>query len=125
MRLLRLVPLAVIALVGCSKIHEKREFNVDSGAFHSLSITAPLSEQKVKVTMTSDQAVSVYVILEKETGGKDEIDPEKMKAGVLASQKNVKEATLDATIPAKEAYRVYVINASTKSAAVKVSIDSQ
>jgi len=124
----RLIPLAVVlAMAGCSKIHEERTFTVDALSGHSLSITAPVSEQKVKVTLTSDQPVSVWVVLEKEApqGDKSRFDPDTLKSGVLAKEKNTKEATLTATIPAKEAYLIYVSNPSPKDASVTVKVDSQ
>ena len=123
---LRLIPLlAILALAGCSKIHEQRSFTVDAGGAHSLSITAPLSEQKVKVEVTSDEPINVWVVLEKDVpAGKDDFDPESLKSGVVAKEKDTKQATLTATIPAKEKYRVY-INGPAKKANVTVKVDSQ
>jgi len=123
---LRLIPLfAIFALAGCSKIHEQRSFTVDPGGAHSLSITAPLSEQKVKVEVTSDEPVNVWVVLEKDIpAGKDEFDPESLKSGLVAKEKDTKQATRTATIPAKEKYRVYV-NGPAKKANVTVKVDSQ
>ena len=70
---------AVILLAGCSKIHESRSFNLEQQGSNTLSITAPLSEQKVKVAVTSDQPVNVWVLLEKDlpSGKKDDFDPDK------------------------------------------------
>src|SRR5215211_6277980 len=123
---LRLIPvLAVCAFAGCSKIHEQRSFTIESGGAYTLNITAPLSEQKVKVEVTSDEPINVWVILEKDVpGGKDEFDPESLKSGVLAKEKDTKQVTLTATIPAKEKYRVY-INGPAKKASVTVKVDSQ
>jgi hypothetical protein len=122
----RLIPLlALCILVGCSKIHEERSFTVEAGGSHSLQITAPLSEQTVKVVMNSEEPVNVYVLLDKNVpDGKDEFDPEGMKEGVLAKEKGKKDATLTATIPAKEKYRVYV-NGVAKKTNVIVKVDSQ
>jgi len=125
---LRFFPLvAVLAAAGCSKIHEQRTFTVDSFSGHSLSITAPVSEQKVKVALTSDQPVNVWILLEKEApqGDKSRFDPETLKTGVLAKEKNTKEATLTATIPAKEPYLIFVTNPTQKDANVTVKVDSQ
>jgi hypothetical protein len=125
MKVCRIAFVAIIALTGCSKIHEKREFTVGAAESHSLEISAPLSEQKVKVTLTSDQPVNIYVLLDKDyPKGKDDFDPETLKTGIIASQKNAKEASLDATIPAKEKYRV-IVGGATKQATVTVKIDSQ
>jgi hypothetical protein len=126
---LRLTPaLAVLALAGCSKIHETRPFTMEPLSSNTLSITAPLSEQKIKVAVTADQPVNVWILLEKDipTGSKDDFDPDKaMKSGVLAKETNTKDATLNATIPAKEKFQIYVRNPGNKSASVTVKVDSQ
>jgi hypothetical protein len=125
MRPAAIVLFPLVLLAGCSKIHEQRSFTVEAGGAYTLGITAPLSEQKVKIEMTSDEPVNVWVVLEKDVpGGKDEFDPTALQSGVLAKEKNVKQATLTATIPAKEKYRVYIDGAAKKSN-VTVRIDSQ
>ena len=55
---------------------------------------------------------------------KDDFNPEKLTEGVVAKEKNTKDSTLTATIPAKEKFRVFV-NGATKKANVTVKIDSQ
>lgn len=121
-----LIPLAIVfSAAGCSKINESRTFTLDSGESQNLKITAPVSQQVVKVALTSDQPVSVWVVLEKDVpDGKDDFDPETLKDKVLAKEKNTKDATLTATIPGKEAYRVFV-GGVTKKANVTVKINSK
>ena len=124
----RLIPLiAVFAMAGCSKIHEERSFTLEAGPdnSHSLDITAPVSQQTVKVALTSDEPVNVYVLLVKNVPeGKTDFDPETMTEGVLAKEKNTKSATVTATVPAKEKYRIFV-NGANKKANVTVKVDSQ
>jgi hypothetical protein len=122
----RLIPvLAVCAVAGCSKIHEQRSFTIESGGAYSLHITAPLSEQKVKVEVTSDEPVNVWVILEKDVpSGKDDFDPETLKSGVLGKEKATKQATLTVTVPAKEKFRVQ-FDGVAKKTTVTAKIDSQ
>src|SRR5439155_7620814 len=75
----RLIPaLVVVALAGCSKVHEQRSFTLEAFSRNTLSISAPLSEQKVKVVVTSDEPVDVWVLLDKEVppGDKLKFDPE-------------------------------------------------
>jgi hypothetical protein len=126
---LRLVPvLAVVALAGCSKIHEQRSLTVAPLGHNTLSITAPVSEQQLTVVVSSDQPVNVWILLEKDIppGEKDDFDPDvNMKSGVLAKEKNTKDITLSATIPAKEKFQVYVNNTGSKPASVTVKIDSK
>ncbi|MBO0697381.1 MAG: hypothetical protein J2P46_03215 [Zavarzinella sp.] len=123
---LRLIPLlAVCALAGCSKIHEQRSYSIEPGASQTLKITAPLSETRYKVAMTSDQPISIWVLLEKAVpGGKDEIEPETLKEGVLGKELNTKDATLTVVVPGKEAFRIQLAGAN-KTANVTVKIDSQ
>jgi hypothetical protein len=124
---LRLISvLAVVVLAGCSKIHEQRSFTLDPQATNTLSVTAPISEQKVTVAVTSDQPISVYVLLEKDEPkvDKGELEPEKMKEGVLAKEVLTKSATLEVTIPAKQAFDIFIINRNNVKANVTVKVDS-
>ena len=128
MKLRRLSVLAILVLAGCSKIHEQRSFTLESFAGNTLSISAPVSEQSIQVVLTSDQPVNIWILLEKDvpSGSKDDFDPDtKMKSGILAKEKNTKEVTLSATIPAKEKFQVFVNNPSSKTASVTVKIDSK
>jgi hypothetical protein len=122
-----LTVLAVCAVAGCSKIHEQRSFTLSPLGGNSLKISAPVSEQKVKVVVTSDQPVNVWILLEKDVAEDKAGDPEPemMKSGILAQEANAKDATLTATVPGKEAFRIYVHNPSSKTANVAVTIDSQ
>ena len=115
----------LVPLAGCSKIHEQRSYSIEPGVTQHLKVTAPLSETTYKVAVTSDQPVSVWVVLEKAVpGGKDDVEPEALKEGVLAKELNTKEVTLTVTVPGKEAFRV-VLGGTAKPAAVTVKIDSQ
>ena len=122
----RLLPVfALIVCVGCSKIHEDRSFTVEALGSHGLEITAPVSDQKVKVVVTADKPINVCIVLDKDIpGNKDDFDPESIATSLLAKEKNTKSATLEVTIPAKEKYRVYV-NGVTEKTNVTVKIDSQ
>jgi hypothetical protein len=125
---LRLVPiLAIILLAGCSKVHEQRSFPLEPGAGNTLSITAPISEQKVKVVVTAEQPVNVWVLLEKNIppGDRGDWNPDTMTSGILAKEKQTKSVTLEATIPAKEPYQIFVNNPGAKAVNVTVKIDSQ
>jgi hypothetical protein len=123
---LRAMPLlAIFALAGCAKLHEQKSFTLDLGESRSIQISAPVSEQKVKVTLASDQPVNIWVVLEKDIpGGATDFDPTTLKSGVVASSKAAKDASLDATIPAKEAYRIF-LNGAGKKANVNVTIDGK
>ena len=118
--------LSILLLAGCSKIHEQRSFTLKPYGGNTLSISAPVSEQKVAVFVESDQPVNVWILLEKDVpkGDKGELEPEKMKEGVLAKELSTKVANLDVTVPAKEAFQIYVVNPGGKTAEVTVKVDS-
>ena len=123
----RLLPaLALVALAGCSKLHVDKQYTLESFDTKYVEVSAPTSEQKLKVMMTSDEPITLTVLLVKdipaEKGG--EFDPGRMTTGTLGQKKDVKEATLDVTVPAKEMYRVYLSGAK-KTAKVSVKIDEQ
>jgi hypothetical protein len=122
----RLIPVVVVAaLAGCSKVHEQRSLTLEPGAVNHLEVSAPVSEQKVKVVMTADNPVSVFVMLVKDVPqGMTEVGPGTLPQGILAGEKNTKEATLSVTIPAKEKFRVY-IGGVTKATNVSLKIDSE
>jgi hypothetical protein len=128
---MRHVPaLSILLLAGCSKIHEQRSFTLEPGAGNTLSITAPLSEQKVKIAVTSDQPVDVWVLLERDLpaggrGDRADWNPDTMTTGILAKEKKTTSATLEATIPGKEPYQIYVSNPNPKPASVTVKVDSE
>jgi hypothetical protein len=125
MRLRTIGLLAVVALAGCAKLHQQNSVSLDVGESHNIFISAPVSEQKLKVTMASDQPVNIWVVLEKDIpGGAKDFDPATLKSGIVASSKGAKEASLDATIPAKEAYRIF-LNGANKKANVNVTIDGK
>jgi len=124
---LRIIPVLVFTLLaGCSKIHEQRSFTLEPQATNTLSVTAPVSEQVVTVAVTSDQDISVYVLLEKNVPkvDKSDFEPEKMKEGVLAKEVLTKSATLEVKIPAKEAFEIFLVNRNNKAANVTVKVDS-
>ncbi len=125
----RLVPaLALVVLAGCSKLHVEKQYPLEMFQARSVEVSAPTSEQKIRVTVTSDEPITVTVILDKELpagkAGADDFDPGQLDKGTLAQKKDTKEASLDVTIPAKEKYRVYVSGAK-KKAQVTIKIDEQ
>jgi len=76
---LRLIPvLVVVVLAGCSKIHEQRTYTIPPQGSNTLSITAPVSEQKLGVVVSSDQPVNVWILLEK--------DPQRVKRGMTLTR---------------------------------------
>lgn len=129
MKLFKLLPLFVLVLLtGCpkSRIHQEKTLNLDAGDSTELQIDGPTGNQNLKVAFKStESAINIYVLLEDQLGGKkDDLDPTKLPAGaILASEKNSKEGTISASIPAKKAYRIFV-NGATKKTTVNLKLDT-
>lgn len=129
MKSLKMLPvLCVVLLTGClkSKIHQEREFVLESGNTKALEIDAPNGNQKLKVVVTAtDASVDAYILLDEAlVGDKQDLDPAKLpEAAILDKSKNTKDATLSATIPSKKAFRIFIFSPSKKTK-VTVKIDS-
>ena len=104
--------LCTAGLAGC-----KQSFSLEEQRTVTLTntltkiIDAPSSEQRIRVhVLAADAPVHVYVFLEKDVNNDtDELVERGEKVpGQLASSIKTKEATLEVTIPAKQAYRVWI-----------------
>jgi hypothetical protein len=118
----------LILAAGCKqRLNEEKTLSLEPGVAKSLQIDAPAGEQKVTVTVASPGApVSAYLVLEKNrTTAEDALIAGKKPVNPLAGQDRVEQATLEATVPAKEAYAVVVSNAGGKPAQVKVTIQGR
>jgi hypothetical protein len=124
---LRLVAISLAVAVGCQRLDVKRTIHVNPGDVQDVIIDPPRSEQNIKVGVTSNTPIDVYVILSS--------NGDAVKGKLLASQKPddskilVKElktenASLDATIPAKNEFRVLLTGAK-KAADVNVSVTNR
>lgn len=112
-------------IVGCQKVNYDRTVQVEPGDVQVVMIDPPRSAQKVSVVASSPGTpVDVYVVLEKDQeeakqsllSGKS---PAKDK--LLANKQKAEEATLEATVPAKNGFAVLVSGAK-KSTQVKLKI---
>ena len=123
-----MMALSVVMVQGCQRLNEEQNVTLGVGEVKGLSIEPPRSEQKVTVTVTSSASpVDVYVVLDPNRAAVSQslekgMAPEASK--VLASQKKVQEASLEATIPAKTAYAV-VLAGATKDTQVKLKIQGR
>ena len=122
-----LMPLfALVLITGCrgSKIHQETSFDVAPGDIHEVMVDPPKKQQSVRVIVTSDVAVTVYIVLEKDIPDKNSEKYDATKNKPLASETKTTQATLIATIPAGEPYWILVTGAE-KKAKVNLKIDSQ
>lgn len=111
------VCLIVAALAGgCqSRLKFDQTSTVEMGEVKYYEVDSPKYEQKIAIDISSDQEISVYVV-----GGKDkdavfnDLNASKEPKNVLASKHGVKSGALEATVPAKEKFFVFLANAKKK-----------
>jgi hypothetical protein len=126
--LLACLALSLPGLGGCQKLDEKRSVTLAPGDVKNLQIDAPRADQKVHVAVTSsDCPVDVYVVLQKDHDSVDQTllagnKPDAKK--VLASQEKTRDASLEATVPAKSGYSIFFAGA-TKPTTVSVQVSGR
>jgi len=122
--ILGLLALALLMAVGCQQhLNEQRDIHVTPGTVKLVSIDGPSRQQKINVEVTSSAPVDVYIVLSSGQEAEDKmLDGKRLDpSNVLASKDQVENATLDATVPAKNRFCVVVKNAK-KAADVKLKI---
>jgi hypothetical protein len=122
--MLGLVALSLAVAVGCQRLNEKRTIHVSPGEVQDVIISGPRSEQKINVAVTSNAPIDVYVILsadEQAVKGKllSSMKPDESK--ILKKELKTENANLEATIPAKNEFRVLLTGAK-KAADVNVHV---
>jgi hypothetical protein len=113
----------VLLTAGCQRLNEERTLSLMPGEFKSLSFSPPSYEQKLTVQVSSPGApVSVWLGRESDTeAAQDKLQKEKSPDASLAGKEKAEDITLEATIPAKTGYALY-IRAEQKKAEVKVKV---
>ena len=111
---------------GCQRLDTERTLNLEPTQSHALLFDAPRSEQQVSVTIHSPGApVEVYVVLEKnreQAMQTLEQGRRPAKEQLLASKDKAEEATLETTVPARNAFAVLLNSKASKAAQVKVKV---
>jgi hypothetical protein len=124
--ILPLLVLGLLALAGCQKkLNEEKTFTLTAGEVRAFPVDAPIREQQLSVTVTAaGSSVNVHIVPESAHAATMEamqnlkkLDPAK----VLASKEKVENDTLEATIPAKTGFSVFISGAK-KQAEVTVKI---
>ena len=116
---------ALAALGGCYKFTHTATVDMRSSGIHVMSVSAPTSDQNVKVEVSSPGVpVSVWVVLasdveevEKRLVASKEVDRSK----VLASQEQQEESVVEAKIPKNQEYAV-IVSGPSKRTQVKIKI---
>ena len=96
--------LVLVVIAGCqSRLNVDAAYQLEPGVMKDTEIDAPRYDQKVVVTVNSNEPVDVYVYLKKD---RDTILAAVAKnpkqAPVLASKEAARNETLEVTLPAKE-----------------------
>ena len=129
----RIAPAALLAAFfvasGCSpqKLNVDRDVSVGPGDARQVGIDGPKAEQKVRVQVTATEPVNVDLALDSKSGdlmNKLSADKRPAPGEVLASKEKTKSDTLEGTVPAGQAFSIYVSGA-TKKSDVKLKITSQ
>jgi hypothetical protein len=113
----------VLMVAGCQKIDYKRTIDVEAGDVQATMFDPPRSEQKVTVTATSSSCrVNLYLVLERDQSqARQTMMDYKSPSGALAGQEKTQDATLEATVPAKQGFAV-LIGGASKSTQVQLRV---
>jgi hypothetical protein len=119
-----LLVLVLLGSSGCQRLNHEATVQVEPTGVQSTIISAPRSDQKVAVDVSSPGApVNVYVVLEKdEEAARDALGRQQKPANVLAGKEKVEQDTLETTIPAGKGFAVLLGSASNKTAQVKLKV---
>jgi hypothetical protein len=124
--ILSLLALGLLLLMGCQKkLEYEKTFTLSIGEIQAPIIDAPMREQHVTVTVTATGSpVNVHIVSESAHAetmtslqNMKKLDPAKM----LGSKEKVENDTIEATIPAKTGFSVFISGAK-KQAEVTVKI---
>ncbi len=105
------VAVGVLALVGCGpvKFTEVKQFDLGTDkAAQAFSVPAVGAAQAVKVEVTSDNTVDVYVLLGVSAEAASDMQEKELKAKATASKTGTKSETLSVQVPAGQAVTVWV-----------------
>lgn len=122
----RLALILMTALAGCqSKLNVVSTMQLEAVVTKTLDIDAPRYDQKMVVTIQSDQPINVFVYLQKDKAAATAaIDKDKPSEAMLAHKENVQTETFEVTVPAKQA-AIVTVQSMTKPANVKVTINGK
>ena len=104
------VAFAVLAAVGCgpNKLNEVKQFDLSiEKPAQTFSAPAQGAAQSIKVEVTADNTVDVYVLLNA-SGDIANMDEKDLKAKAAASKTGTKSETLTVQVPASQTVTVWV-----------------
>jgi hypothetical protein len=116
------LPACALLLAGCTRLDFERTYDLEGRMTQEIAWDAPKYEQKLTVTVSAEEPVSVYLVKEDDKEkAKQALSADKEPEGALASNVDAKEVTLQATVPAKTAAAVLIRNRASKNR-VKVKV---
>ena len=107
---------AAFAFIGCNaKLNEEKPFNLTPSARDKIYLfDAQSAEQTIKVSVTSSEAVDVFVFLKKDAPDPAGLDDAELRKKALASKLGTTSDTITVKVPAKQDYSL-VVSLSMKS----------
>jgi hypothetical protein len=116
------LPVCALLLAGCTRLDFEHTYDLEGPVTQKVEWDAPKYEQKLTVTVSAEEPVSVYLVKEDDKEkAMNALTADKEPEGALASKVNAKEITLQATVPAKTAAAVLIRNRANKNR-VKVKV---
>ena len=126
--LVPLVGLCLPFLAGCQRMAYEKSFTIEKELpYHETEFKGAKSEQKVKVTATGSEPVSIYLILsDNREQAINALCKGRKPLRSLAGEEGMKDATLEGTIPAGKAFVVLILPADPgKETEVKLDVKGQ
>jgi hypothetical protein len=116
--------LALLLAAGCQRLNDERTVTVEGTGWNTLDSDPPRYEQKVTVTVSSPEApLDVYLVKAADKEAMQEaLDKDKDKPVALAKQEKAKETTLEATVPAKTGFTIFLVGTTGKTVQAKVKV---
>ncbi|MGH7170181.1 MAG: hypothetical protein ACRELG_07900 [Gemmataceae bacterium] len=108
-------------LSGCQRLNDERTVTVPSFSLQEIEYSEPRYEQKVTIQISSPGVpVTVYLVRKADSeAAQKRINQNEAPENALAGKEKVEETTLEATVPGKTAY-VLFIRADKKEAKVHI-----
>lgn len=125
-----LAPAMLVGALGCQRLNFQKQVDLTMGEVAAFNFTPPAYAQKVIVTVApTDAGVSAYIAkTDDDTAMRSALDKVRAEpaASLLLASRVSKDApetyTIEATIPAKTAYTLYLRGGLKKGTSVKLSL---
>jgi len=115
--------LALLA-AGCGqRLNIEKSGKVVGHGYYALDVDPPPSAQKVSIAISSAATLSAYLVLEKDRDKAEQnLEKDKAPADCLDQKDKAQNPTLEATIPAKSGFVIFVRSDSGKDADFQIKV---